>query len=240
MLCKLCHIEKKLCQSHIIPESAYGSLYDDKHRFFAVSNIQKKFNVLQKGLREPLLCEECEKHLNKYDRYFADLWYLNGAAPSISKQELITIDNIEYHRFKLFHMSILWRAGVASRDEFLAVDLGQHEEKLRNLILGDNPGDPTQYAIFGYVLASPNDCHVYQSLLAEPVAVDLNHLQGFHFVFGGCAWHYVLASNIDLNEYPFILQEDGTLNLLRVFIDQYDPVMDLMKERIRHGWKKNE
>jgi hypothetical protein len=237
MKCKLCHLDKQLCQSHIVPESAYGSLYDNKHRFYEVSNVQKIPPILQKGLREPLLCEECEQHLNKYDSYFADLWYQNDAVPSDADRELISIHNIDYHRFKLFHMSVLWRAGVASREEFAAVNLGVHEQELRKLILADNPGDPKQYAVFGYFLASPDGCQVYQALLAQPVAVDLNDLPGFHFVFGGCAWHYILASSIDTEQYPFILQEDGSLHLMRVYIDQYDPVMDLMKERINQGWK---
>ena len=130
MKCKLCHFEKKLCQSHIIPESAYGSLYDDKHRFKEVSNIQKKLTIHQKGLRECLLCDECEQRLNKYDSYFADLWYQNNAAPSNADQELICISDIEYHRFKLFHMSVLWRAGVAGCSlSILCIHASRHSSR---------------------------------------------------------------------------------------------------------------
>jgi len=134
-------------------------------------------------------------------------------------------------------MSILWRAGVATREEFRFVDIGQHEKVLRNLILTDNPGQSNQYAIFGYVLTSPTDHQVYQSLIAQPVAVELDGITGFNFVFGGCAWHYVLADGIDIDRYPFIFKEDGSLHLLRIPIDQYKPVMDIMNKRIKEGWK---
>ena len=237
MKCKLCQLDKKLCRSHIIPESAYKPLYDNEHRCLQISNIKKKQPMLQIGLREHLLCKECEEHLNKYDSYFADLWYQNGKAPSNANKELISINKIDYHRFKLFHMSVLWRAGVASRKEFSTVDLGLHEEKLRKLILDDNPGDPNQYAVFGYFLTSPDNRQVYQALVVPPIKFELDGMTGFCFVFGGCQWRYILASSIDIKQYPFIFQKDGSLHLLRVPIDQYNPVMNLIKERIKKGWK---
>jgi hypothetical protein len=237
MDCKLCHQEKKLCQSHIIPELAYGPLYDDKHRFFAVANTEKRLAPLQKGLREPLLCEECEQFLNKYDSYFANEWYTKGLGPAEVREELCEIEGLDYHRFKLFHMSILWRAGVASRAEFREVNLGQHESRLRELILRDDPGDPNEYAVFGYVLASPKDNAVYQALVMEPVSVELYDVPGFQFVFGGCAWHYLLADSVDPKVFPFVFERSGILRLLRLVIDEYHPVMDVITERLKKGWR---
>ena len=238
MKCKLCHLDKKLCQSHIVPESAYGSLYDDKHRFLEVSNFQKKVPKLQKGLREPLLCERCEQHLNKYESYFADIWFQNQLVPTHASKEISEISGLDYKRFKLFHMSILWRAGIASREEFVNVKLGNHEERLRQLILADDPGDPNQYSVFGYVLVFPNNDQVIHSLLIQPAEVDLFNVPGFHVTFGGCVWHYLLSNDVDLNQFPFILKDDGILHMLRQEVDQYAPVMDLMRERNKRGWKR--
>ena len=135
-------------------------------------------------------------------------------------------------------MSVLWRAGVASRKEFSDVDLGEHEGELRTLILADNPGTPNQYGVFGCVLASPRDRYVYQTMIGHHYA-ELNGLTGFHFFFGGCAWHYILDNSIDLNQHPYLFQENGLLYLLRVYIDQYYPVMDLMKQRTNQGWNSS-
>ncbi|MHC4259419.1 MAG: hypothetical protein ACYSTF_03245 [Planctomycetota bacterium] len=238
MKCKLCHLDKKLCQSHIVPESAYGSLYDNKHRFYEVSNVQKKLPILQKGLRESLLCKGCEQHLNKYESYFADTWFQNQLIPTHVSKEISTIGGLDYKRFKLFHMSILWRAGITSRKEFVNVNLSNHEERLRQLVLDDDPGDPNQYSVFGYILVFPSD-RVCNSLLIQPVEVDLFNVPGFHVTFGGCVWHYLLSDNIDLNQFPFILKDDGNLHMFRIEVDQYDPVMDLMRERINQGWKSS-
>ena len=238
MKCKLCHLDKKLCKSHIIPESAYGSIYDDKHRVLEVSNLQKELPKHQKGLREPLLCKDCEQHLNKYESYFADMWFRNQLIPTHLSEELKTISGLDYKRFKLFHMSILWRAGIASREEFASVKLGDYEERLRQLILTDDPGDPNQYSVFGYILVFPKNYKVIHSLLIPPVEVDLFNVPSFHVTFGGCVWHYFLSNDLDLNQFPFILKDDGILHMLRQEVDQYEPVMDLMRERNKRGWKR--
>lgn len=238
MDCKLCHQDKKLCKSHIIPESAYGPLYDDKHRFFSVDNTRETLPLLQKGLRELLLCEECEQLLNKYDSYFANEWYAKGLGPSEAREELFEIKGLDYHRFKLFHMSILWRAGVASRAEFREVDLGQHESRLRELILDDDPGGPGEYGVFACVLVSPKDNAVYQALVMQPRSVELDDVPGFQFVFGGCAWHYLLTDSVDPEWIPIVFGTSGTLHLLRLGIDEYPPVMDVFTERLKKGWRR--
>ena len=236
MKCKLCHLDKKLCKSHIIPESAYGSIYDDKHRVLEVSNLQKELPKHQKGLREPLLCKDCEQHLNKYESYFADKWFQNQLIPTRMSEEMLTINGLDYNLFKLFHMSILWRAGIASRQEFDNVKLDDHEELLRQLILDDDPGDPNQYSVFGYILVFPNNYKVIKPLLIPPVEVELDNVPGFHVVFGGCVWHYLLSNDLDLNQFPFILKDDGILHMLRIEVDQNKWIMDLMRERNKRGW----
>jgi hypothetical protein len=134
-------------------------------------------------------------------------------------------------------MSVLWRAGVASRDEFQAVQLGQHEETLRTLIIGDDPGNDHQYTFFAFVLVSPKDNQVYQSLVTQPVEIELYGSPGFDFVFGGCVWRNMLSSTLDLKQFPFVFKRQGTLHLLRVPVDQYDPVMDVFKQRGNRRWK---
>lgn len=236
MKCKLCHLDKELCQSHIIPESAYSTLYDEKHRLLEVSNFQKKVPKHQKGLREPLLCKDCEQHLNKYESYFADIWFQNQLVPTQAAKEISEISGLDYKRFKLFHMSILWRAGIASREEFDKVKLDDHEERLRQLILTDDPGDPNQYSVFGYILVFPKNYKVIHPLIMTPEYMELDNVPGFHFIFGGCVWHYLLSNDVDLNQFPFVLKNDGILHMQRQEVDQYEPVMDLMRLRNKRDW----
>lgn len=236
MRCKLCHLDKTLCRSHVIPESAYGYLYDDKHRFLEVSNFQKKVPKQQKGLRERLLCKSCEQHLNKYESYFADIWFQKKLIPDYIPENISTISGLNYSKFKLFHMSILWRAGISTREEFSSVKLGVHEDLLRQLILDDDPGNPNQYSIFGYILVFPTSYKVIKPLVLPPTEVELDNIPGFHVVFGGVVWHYFLSADLDLNQFPFVMKEDGVLHLLRGEADQYEPIMELMRKRDKRGW----
>ncbi len=53
------------------------------------------------------------------------------------------------HLVKLFHLSILFWAGVSSRPCYREVSLGPHQETLRQLILNRDPGSPHQYPVLG-------------------------------------------------------------------------------------------
>src|SRR4051794_32678372 len=71
-ICRLCGSNDELRDSHIIPEFMYQPLYDDKHRAFSVSiDGTAKESVIQKGLREKLLCQVCETRLSKLEHYAA-------------------------------------------------------------------------------------------------------------------------------------------------------------------------
>ncbi|VAW81253.1 hypothetical protein MNBD_GAMMA12-1540, partial [hydrothermal vent metagenome] len=111
MNCHLCLHDKPLKKSHIIPEFVYKSLYDEKHRYHILSTFKAtKTAQQQKGLREPLLCELCEEKLSKYERYVSLIF--TGAIPTTENTngDLITINGLKYKEFKLFALSILWRA----------------------------------------------------------------------------------------------------------------------------------
>src|SRR5574337_198522 len=135
-LCRLCKEEKDLKCSHIIPEFLYKPLYDAKHRAVSLSEIEigqrrnfGKKRLIQKGLRERLLCSECEQLLNnRYEKYFKALWFDQGALPStIESGVTFELHGLDYHKFKLFHLSVLFRAGVSSLPQFSQVKLGAHE-----------------------------------------------------------------------------------------------------------------
>src|SRR5687767_3804605 len=111
MPCALCQLKKPLRQSHIVPEFMYKPLYDSLHRFQGLSlDVYEDQQTHQKGLREELLCDDCEQLLaNKYENYAAASFY--RPAVQAMKQSPIgfTMPRLDYHRFKLFLLSLLWR-----------------------------------------------------------------------------------------------------------------------------------
>jgi len=158
--CRLCRSEgEELRFSHILPEFLYKPLRDEKHRYIGFKYAQEtgaKRVLLQKGVREYLLCGNCEQVLAKYERYAADVL---RAIPDMSREpagRVVQITGIDYARFKIFQLSLLWRAGVSRQASFHEVNLGPHEDVLRRMILGGDPGTPMAYACVLMRTQGPN------------------------------------------------------------------------------------
>ncbi len=157
MKCKLCLLERDLRKSHIIPEFLYRPAYDEKHRYAALRQDKNGLDLIQKGFYEPLLCADCEQLLGRYESYFAHLWYRSSQRlPLSTRREFIHLTGLDYGRFKLFHLSILWRASVSSRGEFSTASLGSHENEIRNMLLIANPKTQSDYPITGVVILKPS------------------------------------------------------------------------------------
>jgi hypothetical protein len=167
-VCRLCKEEHTLCDSHIVPEFIYGPVYD-KHRAIGFKTTIKGVKPIthQKGLREFMLCGECEKHLNdSYERPNAPVWkaLVEGKSQgglsltynvTRSGTETVDVAGVDYASFKLLLLSILWRASVAKRSEYRAVDLGSHEEPIRLMLLERDPGPQLLYPCVLTLLKPP-------------------------------------------------------------------------------------
>lgn len=213
MNCRLCGEQKTLCDSHIIPEFCYRALYDERHKAVLVNNAPSRESKLQKGFREELLCERCEAFLNEsYEKYFKRVWFDLGKCPSTTGQRVIRVDGLDYRRFKLFHLSLLWRAGISTRKEFKAVPLGPHEARIREMLRTGNPGPAWQYNFVVQLLHLDGKV-LHQAVM--PSGRSREHgVPVYTLVFAGCAWNYIVASHPphrDVLEYG--LREDGTLHL---------------------------
>jgi hypothetical protein len=209
MPCALCLRERDLKLSHIIPEFLYESLYDDKHRLHILSALPEEKNQLkQKGERERLLCDECELLFSKYERY-ASL-FLGGRLPIEVRREdnLLIFSGIDYAKFKLFQLSILWRAGVSTLPLFERVQLGPHSERLRILLLVEDPGPAELYACIMWVLTTSTG--VVPALIMQPTQVRNLGKPTYRFTMGGLMWVYFVTSQPP--GYPFqycVLQKTG-------------------------------
>lgn len=210
--CALCEVPAQLRNSHIIPEFLYESMYDDKHRFRVIDRNEKYHWLEQKGYRERLLCQQCETRLSVWEGYASSL--LAGATPPrVERVErgVAWVSGIDYERFKLFQLSILWRAGLAKHSFFEFVTLGPHEERLRQMLLSSDPGAPNQYPCLMF--------HVHLDgkqppVIVQPTKTRIENAAAFRFVFGGYFWAYAVATHtLSRGLTPAFLQRDGTMAL---------------------------
>jgi ribosome recycling factor len=138
--CKLCLKDKKLVNSHIFSEFLYESVYDEKHKFKSVSDHpnHKTTKDFQKGFREHLLCEKCDNEvIQSYEDYAAKLLRkINSVCKDDT--ETIVIKPYDYTKFKLFILSLIWRCHIANNYTFDSINLNQHAEKIRRMLLRVN------------------------------------------------------------------------------------------------------
>ena len=210
MGCALCHREAPLKNSHIIPEFLYRSLYDEKHRFHQISvDPDQRTEFLQKGLREPLLCEDCEQRLSVWERYVSML--LNGGVGVGVRRNgnRLYLSDLDYPKLKLFQLSILWRAGVSSLPEFSQVSLGPHEDRIRTMLHNSDPGTTEAYGCIMFMLMHEQE--LVRGLVVPPTWARFAQQKAYRFVFGGLVFLYVVSSTAPpkfLSE--SFLQQKGT------------------------------
>ena len=144
MTCKLCQEDKPLCDSHIISECFYESIYDKKHRILPISlTNHNRLEFEQKGFREELLCSECEGRLSKWEsklkKDFVDIGNESSNFLSIIKvrKDILKVSNIRYDYFKRGILSLVWRLSVSSNPFYNKYKLGLYEDKLRKMLLSD-------------------------------------------------------------------------------------------------------
>lgn len=150
--CKLCREHRPLCKSHIVPELAYAPLKNEKNQIYVLGRAVKK---LQTGYFERLLCSECETRLSTYETTFQQNWM--DTIPSDFRHlqtkpmaDVIEVDVGDFAQFKLFHLSVFWRAAVSSgfkiHDD---ISLGPFERQIADMLLSGNAGLPGQFPFIG-------------------------------------------------------------------------------------------
>ncbi len=209
--CKLCHEEKQLCYSHVIPEFMYLEMYDEKHRALKVeSDPGTRERFPQKGEREFLFCDDCEGRLGKFENYASPIVKSLLALEVEEDDGTYIVRDINYQSFKLFQMSLLWRASVASIDMFGNIALGSHEERLRKMLLSEDPGPPDQY---GCMMVAMQDTKYMHRIIWSPETDQIDGLPVYRFQTGRLFWYFFLPNAIPAGAASHFLTEGGNLQV---------------------------
>ena len=180
MKCKLCNQDKKLLRhSHIIPDFAYKGLYNDKHQiaFARFNKPNNKALIPSAPYDKDILCKECDGNIiGMYENYGRFVLY--GGKQKNDRQikqtrrtapdglSSLYLENIDYRKFKLYILSILWKASISKHLLFKNIDLDNHEKIIGNMILNGDPKDFKTYKTC-IVLAEENE-KLITGLVSEP------------------------------------------------------------------------
>lgn len=214
-ICALCLKPSVLRQSHIISEFLYKPLYDSKHRLNVLSTGKPpKRHFEQKGVRERLLCDRCEAQFSIYEDYARGVLF-GGKEIEVSMTNPKGFEfRVDYRKFKLFELSILWRLGISNTQAFKDIDLGDHAEQLRQMLFEERPGTTDEY---GCLLIWPiSHRNIVDQLVTSMGITEIETVRCVRMIMGGVCWFYFLSRKaIDPRQSGLFLQDDGLLRIMR-------------------------
>ncbi len=190
--CALCTEREDLRDSHIFSEFFYQDLYNEQHIFLQISLDSATRPIPRpKGLYEPLLCGQCEEHLNKsFETPGAQIVESILKRLPTAKQEIAM--QVDYRAFRLFQLSLIWRASVASRQEFSSVRLGPHEERMRLMLLNNDLGDDEMYPC---IVIAPAAHEILRRGIFLPEQLRIEGHRAYRVMARGLWWIYLVSSH---------------------------------------------
>jgi hypothetical protein len=161
--CKVCLIDNLplIGESHIIPKFIYRATktfkasripFEIKHD--RIGEPAKSANVIYKrtGAYERFIfCKECETRLSKLETYAASIWseLSNLETKMLSPDGAVFQRHIrvDYSKFKLFFVSVFWRAAISPRITSLPEEEVEATELFRQMLMENNPKSEDEYPI---------------------------------------------------------------------------------------------
>lgn len=211
MRCKLCLKENKLVKAHIIPDFMYEDIIANGG-IFKLSKFRKPKKIPTGEYDSTILCGTCDNDIinKKYEDYASKLYkLLSGKLTKLGSIKVekkvnpaglnyTSISRLDYQRFKLFLLSILWRASVSSREFCGDVKLGQDEEILRRMIKNEDSKRLGDFPIL--IIDISKDIPVLRGATENPRRVKPNGNHFYYFFIQGITYSFFLSKS---NLHPF-------------------------------------
>lgn len=218
MICHLCLKEKPLIgKSHIIPEFMYKHLLGDdgfyhkldKRTYDKFTKRGKTPKQFQSGEYDSnIFCGDCENEIlnKKYEDYAAKVYEVlddelqtfgNLKVTKYASYENTTfrlIENIDYTRFKLFLLSILWRSSISNREFFKKVKLGyKHDANIRKMLFECNPGEHNDYPCL--IVSVKNEIEILKGFIERPRKISRDGNTSYIFMISGILYEFFVSKH---------------------------------------------
>ena len=229
--CNLCLKEKELIKkSHIISDFMYrnSGMCDEKHTInsFTVDDIKNggKPKKNQSGIYDSnILCATCDNGIiNNYEKYACLSIYGENIKKELcpncivygeTNPELSICSNIDYIKFKLFLLSILFRASISKNDFFTGIKLDKkNTEILRKMIYESNPGNSND---FPFVISTFATSEITPDLFISPMKSIQDGNVKYTFVFAGMSYVFYEGLNVNTEIIDFVIMKPD--NELKIF-----------------------
>ena len=242
MNCQLCGGRSPLQVSHILSKFIHKPLKAGNGRMYVLSSDpNQRTYTIQDGVKEKLLCVDCEQKRSRWETYFSNKWHRRELEGNTSPYQITGLD---YAKFKLFLLSTLYMAHLSSHGLFKDVKLDPDSFlKLRRMLQNGDPGEPDEFGCSMCALEEEGiDSREYidkaVSMIIRPgtrEALGLGtssptkgDVVGHRFVFGGFIWTFLEPFGFPIPEAAkrFFISKDGTIMVLKKRILDLPFLMD--------------
>lgn len=187
-MCRLHNGVANLRDSHIIPNWAYNRTRGPGGNH-TVAFMGDCVMIDSRHITEYLLCGTCEQRLGVWDGYAARMSCKDSSFPALEAAEPIenmggdgaTLPGVDTNALAKFGVAVFWRASVSSK--FPRVKLGQHENALRDYLLGKAKFPRRARLILELIRRSPTEpmdqVVIAPEQYAGPDGYDLLHFATF-------------------------------------------------------------
>jgi len=135
-----------------------------------------------------ILCGPCDNVFSPWDKHAQDVLLRDFDKNQVVRDGDETIgwivEEFDYKSLKLFFVSLLWRASVSTHEFYQRIDLTPFEQRMREMILSSDPGDPET---FGVTLARFD--HLAYRGVFNPVRDRLDAVNYVRFYLAGFVAH---------------------------------------------------
>ena len=141
---------------------------------------------------------------------------------------------MDYTKLKLFHLSLLWRMGVAKHEMFSGVQLGpKHTDRLHWMLMEGDPGHEHEYVCRLAALAPAQEQLARILILPKRMRTISGHAS-YDLIARGFHWQFLVSSpsnQIPLREIP--LTEAGVFKVYKrgcIPEERYMPIIRAVLE----------
>jgi hypothetical protein len=237
--CALCSKIANVRQSHIVPKFCFAPLRDAKNRMHLLTRDRADSHkpFIQDAPKHDLLCDGCEGLINdRYEKLFKQIWFDHPIFPQSLPDGVIQFTISNPAAFKLFHLSVLWRAGAAAirygeACPWSNVVLHRHEPQLRAMLLDGDSGSPDEFPFSGYFPVFPdNPSAPLMDLFIPPSQVKVFGMNAIRMQFAGVDWIYILSSHMDYRFSKIRFQPNGLFSTMRASMPKNDVLHQIAME----------
>ncbi|MGV3533969.1 MAG: hypothetical protein ACO1QR_16490 [Chthoniobacteraceae bacterium] len=113
------------------------------------------------------------------------------------------------------------------------MDLGPHEEKVRKLLLSDNPGKSGEYGCSIFKLTA-DVLLDFRRMVFEPFRARINQQNLILFCFRGYVFQFMISKPLADDLFlPTFITEEGSLQIVETDVRRFQPLCELIDRGIR-------